>query len=234
MNTTAGGAADLLLKERQARRRHLLAWPLTLTRRADIGNKAAVRSKVYRASSSADKFGTKNERVLPVVHCGRAEAALVAVQPGGPEISTAEYLRAETVLINWERTEHRRDSSRYLRLPCFRRSEQRIDEEQDKVVSFISRGKGVNCEGEENEATAGCSAVSPSGGNVCRVCRTTQTEVRIHNITQRPTKTIKMQTNTTPEPAASDSNAEPGTEQEALRDELERLEDENEDLKVQI
>ncbi|XP_063078435.1 microtubule cross-linking factor 3-like [Engraulis encrasicolus] len=43
-----------------------------------------------------------------------------------------------------------------------------------------------------------------------------------------------MQTNTTPEPAASDSNAEPGTEQEALRDELERLEDENEDLKGEI
>ncbi|KAL2081774.1 hypothetical protein ACEWY4_021592 [Coilia grayii] len=224
MSTTAGGAADLSLKESQAGTRHLLASQLT--RHGDVADKTAARSKVYQAASA--KLGAKRHRVLlSTVHSGRAEAAPAAVQSDGAETSAAESLRAESVSETGERIDNPSDSRRYLRLPCLGGSEQRIDRKQNELSSIL-RGRGArDCEEEQEEATAGCSVCLCGRNGVC-----TQTELQ--NISKRLKRTRKMQTNTTPETAVVDTNAELGTEQEALRAEIERLEDENEDLKGEI
>lgn len=232
MNTAAGGAADLSPIGSQAGTRHLLASPsprTPLTRRGDGADKTAGRPKSYRAASFAAKLGVKKHRVLlGATHHGKAEAAPAAVQPDGAETSetnAAEPLRAESVFETEERIEHLPDSRRYLRLPCLRGS----GEIREPETGWVLRRREARDAGEEEEATAGCTAC-PCGRNAGECGHT-----ELLNISKRLKRNRKMQTNTAPEPAADDSNAEPGTEQErALRDELEKLEDENEDLKVRI
>ncbi|KAG5276678.1 hypothetical protein AALO_G00108460 [Alosa alosa] len=229
MNTATGGAADLSPIGSQAGTRHLLASS-SLTRRGDGADKTAARPKSYRPASFAAKLGAKNHRVsvpLSAVHRGKAEANPAAVQPDGAETNAAEPPRAVPVSETEKRIHHPPDSRRYLRLPCLRGSERNREPDGS---SRVLRGRGArDDEEEEEEATAGCSA-SPCGGNA-GVCGQTEL-LYLRKILKRRRK---MQTNSTPEPAAEDSNAEPGTEQErALRDEIERLEDENEDLKCEI
>ncbi|XP_062406243.1 protein SOGA3-like [Sardina pilchardus] len=232
MNTATGGAADLSPTGSQAGTRHLFASS-SLTRRGDGADKTAARPKSFRAASFAARLGAKTHRVpVPlraVHHRGKAEADPAAVQPDGAETNATEPPRAASVFETEERIHHPPDSRRYLRLPCLRRSKR--DWEPDGS-NRVLRGRGPRNdekEEEEEEATAGCSA-SPCGGNA-GVCGQTEL-LYISKILKRRRK---MQTNSTPEPAAEDSNAEPGTEQErALRDEIERLEDENEDLKCEI
>lgn len=191
--------------------------------------KPASKSSASRSSSpAASKLGGKGVKGREGEQAVQEEAREVRVR------GAAAVRGAETEAV-WE-TEERidcpppPDTRRALRLPCVNRDSSAT--QPDGSYGGVVRGEEREREAAAGGEYVGCGPAFWGGGCL-------QSELIQFHINKRLKKSGRMQrtasVETQPGPAAQATSAadEPVTQQnEALQDEIERLEDENEDLKV--